>query len=230
MLWNADEAALTAYLEKTYSKDLPPAHASSEEYSIVRSRSLRHHYIGITAGFNLLTLNVSLGDWGVADYEDRDHSHLIQPRLLRAPEVMLEASWGPPVDLWNLGALLRELLFGQNMFSGEDNGECTVKGHLAEMNALLGPFPKSLRSEAKLKGAVEMFDEHGNVRKYRLKTAVALPARLADLPDNEAPKFEAFVRRLLTIDPRTRKSAEAMLEDPWLSHEYTQSLSMDKVS
>lgn len=116
------------------------------------------------------------------------------------------------------------------MFSGEDSGTYTTKGHLAEMNALLGPFPDNLISKATLKGARDMFDDRGNIRKYRLKKTVPLSARLEDLPDSEAPKFEAFVRLLLRLDPGLRATATDALQEVWLSHEYTQSIAAEKVN
>jgi serine/threonine-protein kinase SRPK3 len=41
------------------------------------------------------------------------------------------------VDIWNLGALVPELVFGQNMFSAKDKkGVYSVGRHLEEMAAL----------------------------------------------------------------------------------------------
>lgn len=229
MLHNPDAAALTTYLEETYSTT-PTVQLASGEYQIVRSQSLRQHYIGDTFGFNLMTLEVSLTDWGVASWTSRRLSETIQPRLLRAPEVILEAPWGPAVDVWNLGALLPELIFGQNMFSGEDSGQYTVTGHLAEVNTLLGPFPRQLIAESKLAGVEDMFDGCGNVRKYRMRKAVALSTRFEDMPDEEAPKLEAFTRSLLAIDPQLRASASKALEESWLAHEYVLGIAVEKVS
>lgn len=229
MLRNPDEAALITYLEETYAIAIE-AIEPSEKYEIVPSRGLRKHYLGKTYGFNLLTLEVSLGDWGVACWKDEHLSDLIQPPLLRAPEVILEAPWSSSVDIWNLGALLPELMFGQNMFSGRDSGEYTIKGHLAEMNALLGTFPESLTTTAGLNGAKDMFDSHGNVRKYRLKRIATLKQRFANLPDDEPAKFEAFTRLLLDLDPQKRRSADELLNVAWISHEYTQSVSAEKVN
>jgi serine/threonine protein kinase len=31
---------------------------------------------------------------------------MIQPHIYRAPEVTFEMPWGPPIDIWNLGALV----------------------------------------------------------------------------------------------------------------------------
>lgn len=223
MLRNPDESALTAYLEKKYTE--PSQMSDSDgQYNIIPSRSLRGRYLGEIQGFNLMNLEVSLGDWGVACWKDEHLSDLIQPQSLRAPEVILEAPWGPEVDNWNLGALLPELIFGQNMLGGQDSGKFTTKGHLAEMNALLGPFPESLLSKATLNGLKDTFDSDGNVRKYRLSKVVPLKKRFAELGDDEAPKFEAFIRRLLQLDPQLRKGPGELLDDPWLAHEYTQSI------
>lgn len=98
MLRNPDETALTKYLEEACASSPDTAHADSD-YRIVKSQSLRQHYIGKTRGFNLLTLEICLGDWGVACLEDDHLSELIQPTLLRAPEVILEAPWDATVDL-----------------------------------------------------------------------------------------------------------------------------------
>jgi serine/threonine-protein kinase SRPK3 len=41
-------------------------------------------------------------------HSTKHHSFLIQPEALRAPEVILGGPWGPPVDIWNLGCLVRD--------------------------------------------------------------------------------------------------------------------------
>lgn len=229
MIRNPDESALTKYLEETYAES-PAVTETSGAYEIIESRGLRKHYMPKAYGFNLMTLDVCLGDWGVASWEGEHLSETKQPLLLRAPEVILEAPWGPTVDIWNLGALLPELTFGQNMFSGQDSGKYTTKGHLAEMNALLGPFPETLLSVATLNGAKELFDNQGNVRKYRLSKVVPLRDRFKSLGEDEAPKFESFIRMLLQLDPQQRRGAGDLSDEPWLNHEYTQSISAEKVS
>lgn len=229
MIRNPDESPLTKYLEDKYTDSLEVLDGH-KDYEIIQSEGLRKHYMPKAYGFNLMTLEVYLGDWGVASWQDEHLSETIQPLLLRAPEVILEAPWGPSVDVWNLGALLPELVFGQNMFSGQDSGKYTTKGHLAEMNALLGPFPQNLLSAATLNGAKDLFDNQGNVRKYRLSKVVPLGVRFEGLGEDEAPKFEDFVKVLLQIDPQQRKGADDLFLEPWLKHEYTQSISAEKVS
>lgn len=229
MLRKPDETALTVYWEDTYA-NTSSVEKTLEGYEIVQSQSLRHHYLGKTRGFNLLNLEVSLADWGVVCWKGEHLSEIIQPLLLRAPDVILEALSGLAVDIWNLGGLLPELMFGQNIFSRQSSGEYTVKGHLAEMDALLGPFSETLLSQVRLKGARKLFDDHGNNQRYRLKKMASLQSRFENLPDGESFKFEAFIRLLLTIDPQSRRAADETLRDSWLSHEYTQSIVAEKVS
>lgn len=84
-----------------------------------------------------MNLNIALSDWGVASFINRRLTEEIQPLLLRTPGVLLSAPWDEKVDIWNLGALVPELVFGQNMFSAEDKkGVYSVGRHLEEMAAL----------------------------------------------------------------------------------------------
>jgi len=43
-----------------------------------------------------------LTDFGLAQYGDVDHNEDIQPDEVRAPEVVIEAPWSYPADIWNL--------------------------------------------------------------------------------------------------------------------------------
>lgn len=40
----------------------------------------------------------------------------VQPHIYRAPEVIFEMPWGPPIDIWNLGGLVRIQTSGPRMF------------------------------------------------------------------------------------------------------------------
>lgn len=42
-------------------------------------------------------------------HNTKHHSFRIQPEAFRAPEVILGAPWGPPVDIWNLGCLVKNI-------------------------------------------------------------------------------------------------------------------------
>ena len=86
-----------------------------------------------------MNLNITLSDWGVASFVFHHLSEEIHPLLLRAPEVLLGAKWDEKVDIWNLGALIPELVFGQKMFCARDErGVYSVGRHLEEMVGCLG--------------------------------------------------------------------------------------------
>lgn len=133
------------------------------------------------------------------------------------------------MDIWNLGALVLELVFGQCMFDGGATGEYEVRSHLEEMNALLGPFPKVLIEKAGLKEAKGWFDEDGNVLSPAMQRVVSLERRFARLEVDEAEKFLIFVKAMLELDPGKRKSARELLEsDPRLQHEYGEDSSSEE--
>lgn len=48
-----------------------------------------------------------LCDFGAAVSGDVKRNHDAQPAVYRSPEVMLKAEWGYPVDIWNVGAMVR---------------------------------------------------------------------------------------------------------------------------
>ena len=101
----------------------------------------------------MMMLDIALSDWGVASWTTKHLTEMIQPVLLRAPEVLLEAPWGPAVDIWNLGAPIPEFLYAQRMFSGRNKARMHSPAvHLEEMTKLMDPIPRSL---------VEMTTVHG---------------------------------------------------------------------
>lgn len=222
MIQIPDEGLVADYLNSTHT-NAPDVAKSLEDYAIIPSQSLREDYF--QEGFNLMDLDICLSDWGVASFTDRHLSELIQPTLLRAPEVILEAPWGCPADIWNLGALIPELFYRQHMFSGADStGSYLTKTHLAEIEALLGPFPANLLAQVNQTTKDEFFNPDGSVADPDLSLVVTLEQRFSELPEEEAPKFQAFVRAMLTTDPEKRKTAEELLEEPWLKHEFTEDL------
>lgn len=48
-----------------------------------------------------------LGDLGEAVDGDTKRRHNAQPDVYRSPEVMLQAEWSYPADIWNVGVMVR---------------------------------------------------------------------------------------------------------------------------
>lgn len=51
-----------------------------------------------------------LCDFGEARTGNVSYTELIQPAVYRSPEVFLHLPWGTPVDIWNLGSMVRLLI------------------------------------------------------------------------------------------------------------------------
>lgn len=75
-------------------------------------------------------------DFGSATFDWEHHSTIVSTRHYRAPEVILELGWSHPCDVWSIGCILFELIFGFTLFQTHDNIE-----HLAMMERILEPLP-----------------------------------------------------------------------------------------
>ncbi|KAG2019404.1 hypothetical protein GB937_004946 [Aspergillus fischeri] len=88
---------------------------------------------------------VKITDFSTAVFGDQStpHTHDIQPRQFRAPEVLLEFAWSYSTDIWNLGNVLWELLGEIDLFDGKDRRANAYgrAAHLAQIFRLLGPPP-----------------------------------------------------------------------------------------
>lgn len=49
---------------------------------------------------------VILSDFGSAVRGDQRRNHSAQPNVYKCPEVMLEAEWSYPADIWNVGVMV----------------------------------------------------------------------------------------------------------------------------
>ncbi|KAG5989294.1 hypothetical protein E4U52_005749 [Claviceps spartinae] len=174
------------------------------------------------------SLHVRIVDFGVASWREKHLSDLIQPLALRAPEVVLGAPWDTGVDIWSLGCLAVEFVHGYIMFREDPSEEDTwtvEDDHLAKIVEILGPIPSSLLKQGCR--TAEFFDEQGEFLRIpnlgptsleRLLNGDRMPRmKPSDMSDDEVVVFIDFVRRMLQIDPKKRKSAKQLLQHEWLS-------------
>ncbi|KKK25487.1 hypothetical protein ARAM_002071 [Aspergillus rambellii] len=189
------------------------------DLSIIASQPLRDFYIPESS--NLMDLDVALCDWGAASWTDNHLTEVIQPVLLRAPEVILRAPWGAPVDIWNLGAVLLEVLDAVRMFDGraaQTGGVYKTKHHLEEMVALFGPFPSWLLAQGKKEVVDEFFDENGRIRDPIPRPEAMLENWIESLAGDDKAEFIMFLKSMMKIDPRDRLMPKQLLDEPWLQH------------
>ncbi|XP_028853345.1 dual specificity tyrosine-phosphorylation-regulated kinase 3 [Denticeps clupeoides] len=168
-------------------------------------------------------------DFGSSCFDHQRVYTYIQSRFYRAPEVILGARYGMPIDMWSFGCILAELLTGYPLFPGEDEGD-----QLACMMEVLGMPPQKLLEQSKR--AKNFFNSKGHPRYCAATTlgsgAVVLnggrsrrgkmrgppgskdwPAALKGCDD---PAFTDFIRKCLDWEPATRMSPFAALRHPWL--------------
>merc|ERR1719334_2983430 len=78
-------------------------------------------------------------DFGSALFESRWHNHLVQTRHYRAPEVVLGMRWSFPIDVWSIGCIMLEFIYGRMVFNTHD-----AIDHLNQMTTMIGPMPLKL--------------------------------------------------------------------------------------
>lgn len=141
--------------------------------------------------------------------------------MLRAPEVILGGPWGPPADIWNLGAVLLEVLDAVQMFDGrasETGGIYQTKHHLEDMEALFRPFPSQLLVQDDQTIVAEYFDEHGKVRDPVTRPTSILENWIEGLHDDDKKEFVMLIRSMMKINPNDRKPAREYVDKAWLRH------------
>lgn len=58
-----------------------------------------------------------LSDFGSAVRGDERRNHDAQPNVYRPPEVMLKTEWSFPIDIWNVGVMVRSAIFPTQLYS-----------------------------------------------------------------------------------------------------------------
>ncbi|XP_038054093.1 dual specificity tyrosine-phosphorylation-regulated kinase 2-like [Patiria miniata] len=168
-------------------------------------------------------------DFGSSCYEHQRIYTYIQSRFYRAPEVILGARYGMPIDMWSLGCILAELLTGYPLLPGEDEGD-----QLATVIELMGMPPQRLIEQSKR--AKNFINSKGHPRYCTVTTLpdgttvlnggrsrrgkVRGPPGSKDLVKAlkgcDDPLFIDFLKRCLDWDPQSRMTPSQALRHAWL--------------
>lgn len=168
-------------------------------------------------------------DFGSSCYEHQRIYTYIQSRFYRAPEVILGAKYGMPIDIWSLGCILAELLTGYPIFPGEDEGD-----QLACIVELQGMPPQKLLEQSKR--ARNFISSKGYPRYCTVSTGTDGQTQLTGgrsrrgkyrgppgskdiitaLKGCDDPLFLDFMKRCLEWDPAVRMSPPQALRHAWL--------------
>ncbi|XP_008152397.1 dual specificity tyrosine-phosphorylation-regulated kinase 3 isoform X1 [Eptesicus fuscus] len=182
-------------------------------------------------------------DFGSSCFEYQKLYTYIQSRFYRAPEIILGGRYSTPIDMWSFGCILAELLTGQPLFPGEDEGD-----QLACMMELLGmPPPKLLEQSKRAKyfinskglprycsvttqadGRVVLVG--GRSRRGKKRGPPGSKDWVTALKGCDDYLFIEFLKRCLHWDPTARLTPAQALRHPWISKSVPKPLTVEKVS
>lgn len=168
-------------------------------------------------------------DFGSSCYEHQRIYTYIQSRFYRAPEVILGAKYGMPIDMWSLGCILAELLTGYPLFPGEDEGD-----QLACIIELQGMPPQKMLDNSKrarnfisskgypryctvtsgADGQIQLTG--GRSRRGKYRGPPGSKDLITALKGCDDPLFLDFMKRCLEWDPATRMTPPQALRHAWL--------------
>lgn len=163
--------------------------------------------------------DVKVIDFGSSCYEhDRIHTY-VQSRYYRAPEIVLGAGYGCPVDMWSLGCIIVELLTGRPLFAAKNERDLL----LYMMEVLDVPPVDMLQRSQRCTDFFSKGTREGEFhslrvvdRKGRRRDPNTLPLASCFGGADADPTLVDFVRQCLAWDPAHRLTPAAALEHPFL--------------
>ncbi|KAL3425265.1 serine/threonine protein kinase [Phlyctema vagabunda] len=165
------------------------------------------------------SISVNITNFGMASLDFNDRHRLITNPCWRSPESWLGMPWGPPADIWSVGAIIGSLMMepGAMLFQpvGSPAGSQREDRDQEFIRSLctIVPFPKTF-----LQRSPTEWQERISRLSPRL-TPTGAPISLSSIGETfqiPRPDWE-FVRDILEVDPDERPTASEILKHPWLN-------------
>jgi len=201
------------FVEEPMNPNQANANQSRRSNLVMRSGSGsgNHHKCN-----KLTSTRIKLIDFGSAVMHKKGatHKHLIQTRHYRAPEVILKLKWSFAADLWSIGCILVELVYGRMLF----NTHCSID-HLNQIVKCIDAPPSSMLEEMDDKLWEEYFDKRGALNLHKSKRShvqcKALQAYFPKAGSNEqCYQMHDLCTQLLRWEPDERIDAQSALQHP----------------
>eukprot|EP00485_Elphidium_margaritaceum_P020304 CAMPEP_0202729208 /NCGR_PEP_ID=MMETSP1385-20130828/186015_1 /ASSEMBLY_ACC=CAM_ASM_000861 /TAXON_ID=933848 /ORGANISM="Elphidium margaritaceum" /LENGTH=593 /DNA_ID=CAMNT_0049395465 /DNA_START=81 /DNA_END=1862 /DNA_ORIENTATION=- len=190
---------------------------------------------------------IKLIDFGSAVVHEHGarHTHLIQTRHYRAPEVVFKLAWSFSADIWSVGCMLVELVFGKMLFNTHCNIDWSVGcmlvelvfgkmlfnthcniDHINQMVKCIGSPPRFLLESIDDDTWDELFDANGNLNTFKAKISKiqckALWEYFVSTERNPlCHQLYELCTHLLTWSPSVRWTARDALQHPVFRRYYS---------
>ena len=161
---------------------------------------------------------IAVVDLGNACWRHKHFTEDIQTRQYRSPEVIVGADYDTSADVWSLACIVFELLTGDLLFDPRAGGDYDRdEDHLAQMQELLGRYPKKLASSAKARAFFNRRGELKHIHHLRFWDLEHVLVQKYHHDKAEAREIAHFLGPMLDFYPDRRATAFDCLQHPWLN-------------
>ena len=167
---------------------------------------------------SLCDAEVAVVDLGNACWRHKHFTEDIQTRQYRSPEVIVGAPYDTSADVWSLACVVFELLTGDLLFDPRAGGDYDRdEDHLAQMQELLGRYPKKLATASRARRFFTRRGELKHIHQLRFWDIEKVLNQKYHVDPADAREIASFLRPLLEFAPGARCTLQEALAHPWLA-------------
>lgn len=165
---------------------------------------------------------IFLCDFGLSRFFDPDEqlSFGVVTQWYRAPEIILDADYSYPSDVWSVGVILGELLIRRHLFPGKSNDSAN---QLTLIFNLVGTPTREVfdrgqsfeRASVNAKNYALAYVERRPCPSVLARLLCSSPVLPRETTDGTLPLAVQLAEQLLQFDPAKRPTADEALRHPW---------------